>query len=239
MFQEQTVFLRQLTRQHLGIKLSDLQVAQFCKFGDLLLAWNQRFNLTRITAPSEVVVKHFIDSMALGKFVSGLHFADLGTGAGFPGIPLKILLPDLEVVLIDSLKKRLKFIEELIQILGLNGVQIVHSRIEDIGHNLQYRGYFDTVASRAVARLPVLLEYALPLLKLDGFFLAPKGAQFKSELREAKNALFQLGGAVEGIEDFHFGEMAEKRIIIQVRKIKETPSQYPRQAGIPAKRPIC
>lgn len=239
MFYEYAALIHQLTYQHIGSNLSDLQVTQLCDFGDLLLDWNLRFNLTRITDPQEVILKHFVDSMVLGKFISGETFADLGTGAGFPGIPLKILRPDLNIVLMDSLKKRLDFLEVVISTLHLKGVKTVHARVENFGRDICYRGSFDTASSRAVARLPVLLEYALPVLKVNGLFLAPKGSQFETELAESKKALFLLGGNVEGVEHFSLGEGAEHRAVIRIRKVKETPSQYPRQAGTPTKSPLA
>lgn len=238
MFTEHAPLIRQLTYQHIGSDLSDLQVTQLCNFGDLLLDWNQRLNLTRITEPHEVILKHFVDSMVLGKFISGMTFADIGTGAGFPGVPLKILRPDLDIVLMDSLKKRLDFLEVVINTLDLKGIKTVHARVEDFGNNPHYRGHFDTVSSRAVARLPVLLEYALPVLKVNGLFLAPKGPQYEVELAESGKALLLLGGTVEGIEHFNLGEGAEHRAVIMIRKLKETPSQYPRQAGTPTKSPL-
>ena len=238
MFKEYASLIQQLTYQHIGSDISDQQVTQLCNFGDLLLDWNQRLNLTRITDPQEVILKHFIDSMVLAKFISGVTFADLGTGAGFPGVPLKILRPDLDIVLMDSLKKRLDFLEVVIKTLNLKGIRTVHARLEDFGRNMHYRGHFETVSSRAVARLPALLEYALPVLKVNGLFLAPKGSQFEAELAESKKALLLLGGTVEGIEHFSLGEGAEHRAVIRIRKIKETPSQYPRQAGTPTKSPI-
>ncbi|MFZ3130310.1 MAG: 16S rRNA (guanine(527)-N(7))-methyltransferase RsmG [Desulfosporosinus sp.] len=238
MFKEYASLIQQLTYQHIGCDLSDLQVTQLCNFGDLLLDWNQRLNLTGITDPHEVILKHFIDSMVLAKFITGVTFADLGTGAGFPGVPLKILCPDLDIVLMDSLKKRLDFLEVVIKTISLKGIMTVHARVEDFGRNMYFRGHFDTVSSRAVARLPILLEYALPVLKVNGLFLAPKGSQFEVELAESKKALLLLGGKVEGIEHFNLGEGAEHRAVIRIRKMKETPLQYPRQAGTPAKSPI-
>ncbi|MHB8073472.1 16S rRNA (guanine(527)-N(7))-methyltransferase RsmG [Desulfosporosinus fructosivorans] len=238
MFREHASLIQLLTKQHIGSELSDLQVTKLCNFGDLLLDWNQRINLTRITEPHEVILKHFIDSMVLGKFINGLTFADLGTGAGFPGVPLKILRPDLDIVLMDSLKKRLDFLDVVIQALDLKGIKTVHARVEDFGRNVHYRGHFDTVSSRAVARLPVLLEYALPVLKVNGLLLAPKGSQYEIEVTESKRALLLLGGSIEGIEHFNLGEGAEYRAIIRIRKVKETPSEYPRQAGTPAKDPL-
>lgn len=239
MFRDHASLIQLLTKQHIGSHLSDIQVTQLCNFGDLLLDWNQRLNLTRITDPHEVILKHFIDSMVLGKFISGVTFADLGTGAGFPGIPLKILRPDLDIVLMDSLKKRLDFLDVVIKTLELKGIKTVHARVEDFGRDIHYRRHFDTVSSRAVARLPVLLEYALPVLKVNGLLLAPKGSQYETEVAESTKALLLLGGSVEGIEHFSLGEGADHRAIIRIRKVKETPSEYPRQAGTPSRVPIC
>lgn len=238
MFIEYASLIKGLTYEHIGFELSDQQVTQFCRFGDLLLEWNQRLNLTRIVEPNEVILKHFIDSMVLSKFIEGKSFADLGTGAGFPGIPLKILRPELKVVLMDSLKKRLDFLDLVIDNLGLTGVKTVHARAEDFGRDVRFRGSFDTVSSRAVARLPVLLEYALPTLKVNGLFLAPKGLQAEEELSEAQKALEMIGGKLEKIEHLNLGEGAEHRAIIIIRKTQETSSRYPRQAGTPTKKPI-
>ena len=238
MFQEFASFIQESTYKHIGYELTDTQITQLCHFGDLLLEWNQRLNLTRIIDPHEVILKHFLDSMVLSKFISGVSFADLGTGAGFPGVPLKILRPELDVVLMDSLKKRLNFLDIVIETLNLQGINTLHARAEDFGRDVHYRGYFDTVSSRAVARLPVLLEYALPVLKVNGLFLAPKGSQVNVELAESQKALSLLGGRVEGIEHFSLGEGAEHRAVVLIRKVTATPSQYPRQAGIPIKDPI-
>lgn len=238
MFQDFASFIKYSADKHIGQELSDQQVIQLCEFGNLLLEWNQRLNLTRIIDPHEVIMKHFIDSMVLGKFISGVLFADIGTGAGFPGIPLKILRPDLDIVLVDSLKKRLNFLDIVIKSLNLKGINTFHARAEDFGRNINYRAHFDIVGSRAVARLPVLLEYALPVLKLNGLFLASKGAQVDNELAESQKALKLLGGTIERVEHFNLGEGAEHRAVVLIRKIAETPSQYPRKAGTPGKDPI-
>lgn len=238
MFDEYSSLIRELTLENVGVNLSDVQVSQLCRFGDLLLEWNQRLNLTRIIDPKEVILKHFIDSMVLSKFIEGQSFADLGTGAGFPGIPLKIILPNLQVVLMDSLKKRLDFLDLVINDLCLENIKTVHARVEDFGQDIRFRQSFDTVSSRAVARLPVLVEYAIPVLKVNGLFLAPKGLQADQELSESHKALEVLGGKIEGIQYFKLGEGAEHRAVILIRKIHETPSLYPRQAGTPSKKPI-
>lgn len=238
MFNEYVSLIKGLTYKHIGCKLSELQVTQFCLFGDLLLEWNQKLNLTRITDPQEVILKHFIDSMVLSKFTQGTFFADLGTGAGFPGIPLKILRPELNVTLVDSLKKRLDFLDNVIKTLGLKTINTVHARAEDFGRDAYNREHFDSVSSRAVARLPILLEYALPVLKVNGLFLAAKGLQADFELAESEKALKILGGLSEGVEHFNLGESAEHRAVILIRKVKQTPIQYPRKAGTPTKNPL-
>lgn len=238
MFDEYSSVIQDLTFKHTGYVLTETQIVQFCLYGDLLQEWNSRMNLTRITEPHEVILKHFIDSMILAKFLSGVCFADLGTGAGFPGVPLKILRPELDVILMDSLKKRLGFLDVVINKLGLSGIRTVHARTEEFGNNPVYRGHFDTVSSRAVARLPILLEYALPVLKINGLFLAPKGSQTDIELAESHKALKLLGGEVEGVERYNLGEGAEYRTVVIIRKVKETPLQYPRQPGIPVKNPL-
>ena len=238
MFQSYAPLLNELTQKFINIKLTDFQLNQFCLFGDLLLSWNERMNLTRITDPYEVILKHFIDSMVIAKYITGTNFADLGTGAGFPGVPLKIIRPELNVFLIDSLKKRLDFLSVVAQELSLKNVMTVHARAEDFGRNNLYRGYFDAVSSRAMARLPILLEYALPLLKINGVFPALKGAQVDNELQESQKALRILGGKIKDVEYFDFGDVAEHRAVVLITKIKETPLKYPRKAGTPVKSPI-
>ncbi len=238
MFKEYSSLLKELTYKHVGCELTELQIIQFCQFGDLLLEWNQKLNLTRITDPQEVILKHFVDSMIFSRFTQGFTFADLGTGAGFPGIPLKIIRPELKITLVDSLKKRLDFLDTVIDSIGLIRINTVHARAEDFGRDAGYRGYFDTVGSRAVARLPILLEYALPVLKVEGLFLAAKGLQADHELAESQNALKILGGKANGIEHFNLGEVAEHRAVILIKKVKKTPSLYPRKAGTPTKNPI-
>ncbi|KLU67129.1 ribosomal RNA small subunit methyltransferase G [Desulfosporosinus acididurans] len=230
--------IKDLTLLNLGYKLSDEQVNQFCVYGDLLLEWNQKLNLTRIIEPLDIILKHFIDSMAIEKYLKGNKLADIGTGAGFPGLPIKILRPELDVILVDSLKKRLDFLDVVISKLKLKTTRTVHARAEDFGRNVQYRGTFDCVSSRAVARLPILLEYSLPILKKNGLFISLKGLQAQEELKESQAALNVLGGNVECVKTYNFGETAEHRAIIVIKKGKETPSRFPRKAGIPAKSPI-
>lgn len=238
MLPEHLRFFSNLVTTKLEITLSDIQLHQFSLYADLLIEWNQKINLTSIVEPEEIVVKHFLDSLTLVKCVKGEQIADIGTGAGFPGVPLKIFYPDKTFYLIDSLAKRLDFLNDIIQKLDLNKVETVHSRAEDIGRNNQFRSSFDTVVSRAVAKLPVLLEYAIPLLKVGGVFLAAKGSQGEEEIAEAENALLLLGAVIKDIQNFNLGSGAEHRSIIIVEKVKDTPSIYPRKAGTPAKKPL-
>lgn len=230
--------LRLTALEKLGIQLNSTQIEQFSFYADLLVEWNEKVNLTSITDPQEIVIKHFIDSLTLGQFVKGHRLADIGTGAGFPGIPLKILQPEIQLFLVDSLAKRLDFLEVVIDQLGLREVETVHSRAEDFGRNPKYRESFDRITSRAVARLPVLLEYAVPLLKENGLFLAAKGSQVDDEVTESKKALKVLGAKINGISRFTLGTEAEHRAVVIIEKIAQTPKAYPRKAGTPAKEPL-
>ena len=238
MFKDFAAYLEETSSAKLGVKLSSVQVEQFCRFGDMLVFWNERVNLTSIVEPREVILKHFIDSLALARCLSGGRLADIGTGAGFPGIPLKIWLPELEVVLIDSLGKRVEFLQEVIKELNLKGTCAVHARAEEAGRNKDYREQFDCVSSRAVARLPVLLEYAIPLLKIGGRFLAAKGSQVEEEVAESTSALEILGCRISAVEKFSLGEEAEHRAVIVVEKRRSTPPAYPRKPGLPGKKPL-
>jgi 16S rRNA (guanine527-N7)-methyltransferase len=238
MLPEQLALFRKLVVSKIGIKIEDNQLNQFSLYGELLVEWNEKINLTSITDPEEIMVKHFLDSLTLAQWVQGNDVADIGTGAGFPGVPLKIILPNKNFSLVDSLAKRLDFLQELILKLGLNKVNTIHARAEDFGRDTQFRGQYDTVVSRAVARLPVLLEYAIPVLKVGGVFLAAKGSQAEEEIKESGNALTILGARIKDIKKFNLGEGAEHRSIVIIEKIKETPRQYPRKAGTPSRKPL-
>lgn len=238
MLPEHRVLLEELAHSNLDIELNNLQLDQFMMYSNLLLEWNEKFNLTSITDPEEIVIKHFLDSLTLGKLIQGNRLADIGTGAGFPGVPLKILFPQLQLFLVDSLAKRLDFLKVVCENLGLKQVEVVHSRAEDFGRDPKYRETFDTVTSRAVARLPVLLEYALPLLKRGGHFLAAKGSMADEEVAESVKALQLLGGKIDKVVRFNLGSEAEHRAIVDIQKISITPKAYPRKAGTPAKKPL-
>lgn len=221
--------------------LTPRQSEQFRIFQEKLLAANQKFNLTRITTAKGVALKHFYDSL-LGLKVcawSGAkNILDLGTGAGFPGVPLKIMSPALPLVLVDSLQKRTLFLEELREALGLTATEVKHSRAEVLGHAKAYRENFSHVVSRAVAPLAVLLEYCLPFVQCGGFFLAYKGLAGRAEVCEAQTALQELGGQIVKEEAFSLPEQQGERLIIVVEKIKPTPLLYPRRPGRPLKRPL-
>ena len=224
-----------------GIDLAPSQLAQFDVYYRLLVEWNNRMNLTAITAEGEVYLKHFFDSVTPAfyfPFADVTSVADIGAGAGFPSLPLKICFPHLQVTIVDSLQKRISFLDHLVQELGLTGVTAVHARAEDAGQKPQLRESFDLVTGRAVARLNVLAEYCLPFVKVKGHFLAMKGANITMELHEAEKAIKLLGGKTSRVESFALpGEAGERNLVI-VEKVAATPKQYPRKAGIPAKKPL-
>ena len=197
-------------------------------------------NLTAITEPEEVAVKHMIDSLL--AFDEGLFpgklLADVGTGAGFPGIPLKIYCPELKVVLIDSLAKRLKFLENVIAELGLKEIKTVHLRAEEAGQNKEHREKYDLVTARAVARLAVLAEYCLPLVKVGGTFIALKGSKYQDEITDGKRAVKLLGGEILSAEEVSLPGLDDGRAIIRIKKTKISNGKYPRKAGLPDKQPL-
>lgn len=223
----------------LGVNVSQMQAKQLSQYADMLVEWNEKMNLTAITDTEGIVTKHFLDSLTpllTGK-VQG-RVIDVGTGAGFPGMVLKIARPDLQLTLLDSLNKRLSFLKEVAGTLKLDDVDFVHARAEDGGQNHVYRGKFDVAVSRAVANMTVLCELCLPFVKVGGYFLALKGPLADNELTSAKRAVSILGGQVEGIFEAQipFTDLSHK--IVMIKKVRQTPLQYPRKAGIPTKTPI-
>lgn len=225
-----------------GIELSDHQLEQFEKYYEILIEKNKVMNLTAITEKNEVIDKHFADSLALiksGVELNDQRILDLGTGAGFPGIPLKIAFPNLEIVLLDSLNKRIKFLNEVIETLGLSKITAIHGRAEDFAKQKEYREQFDYVVSRAVANLTVLSEYCIPYVKQDGYFLPYKSGDIKEEAKSAKKAVNILGGNIEDIISFEIPDTDMARTILKIHKIKVTPKRFPRKAGLPSKEPIC
>ena len=224
-----------------GISLSETQLRQFDRYQELLVEWNQKMNLTALTEPKDVAIKHMIDSVSVYDekwFSEGMSVIDVGTGAGFPGLPLKNLCPSLKVTLLDSLNKRVKFLETVVSELGLSDIVCVHARAEEAARQKQYRERFDAVVSRAVARLPILAEYDLPFVRVGGFFAAMKGAKYEEEAEEAKKAVKLLGGGETVLREIKLPGLEDKRGIIYIRKEKKTPSVYPRKAGTPEKNPI-
>ena len=225
-----------------GIDISDDKKEKLYRFYELLIEKNKVMNLTSITELKECTYKNFIDSISLIKIVKDLdskdyNIADLGTGAGFPGIPLAIVFPNLSLTLIDSLNKRIKFIQEVCENLGLENVNAIHSRAEDIARNKDYRESFDICVSRAVANLASLSEYCLPLVKLGGSFISYKSKGYDIEVNDAKNAIKLLGGEIKDSIKFELGEYGE-RILLDIKKIKSTSNKYPRKAGLPTKEPL-
>lgn len=215
------------------ITLTENQYEQFQKYFELLAEWNEKMNLTAITDESGVALKHFADSLSLLNFVDipqNSTLADVGTGAGFPGVVLKIARPDIKLTLIDSLNKRLVFLGEVCAQLGIEA-ELIHSRAEDGARDEKLRENFDFVASRAVARMNVLIEYCLPYVKVGGVFCAMKGAQANEEFKESLNAINTLGGKLENKYFFELPENGGERAIAVVRKVKNTPQKYPRQSG--------
>ena len=225
-----------------GIELSPNQLAQFERYYQLLVEWNQKINLTAITAQEEVYLKHFYDSLMplwmMPQADYGISVCDVGAGAGFPSIPLKIIHPEMKLTIVDSLQKRINFLTTLVEELGLTEVNCVHGRAEDVGQNPLYRGQFDLVTARAVASLNVLSEYCLPLTKQGGYFLALKALKSDEEVAQAKKAIATLGAKLEKQSETTLPIEEAARHFILIKKTKETPKQYPRKAGKPAKQPI-
>ena len=234
-FKEKTI----INVDKLGINLSEIQLKQFYNYINLLIEWNEKINLTAITEPDEVILKHFVDSLTIAKYIpDGTKIVDVGTGAGFPGIPLKIYRQDIEITLFDSLQKRINFLNEVIRELNLEKIETVHSRVEDFGKDKMYREKFDIATSRAVANLATLSEYLLPLVKVGGKVISMKGCLIEEELEHSKNAIKILGGKVEKVDEFDLPNSDISRNIVLINKIKETPNKYPRKAGEPSKKPL-
>ena len=225
----------------LGITLTDKQKQQFDKFYELLVEWNKVMNLTGITEYEEVNEKHFVDSLSIVKAIdmeSVKSVIDVGTGAGFPGIPLKIAFPHLKVVLLDSLNKRINFLNEVIAELGLTDIKTIHGRAEDYAKQTDYREKFDLCVSRAVANLSTLSEYCLPYVSADGLFVPYKSGEIDEELENSKKAVKILGGKIENVVKFQLPGTEIGRSFVKIRKISNTNKKYPRKAGLPAKEPL-
>lgn len=225
--------------EELGVKLSKEQAGMFFNYMNLLLEWNEKINLTAITEEKEVIVKHFVDSLTISKYIPvGASLIDVGTGAGFPGIPLKIIRDDLKITLLDSLQKRINFLDVVIKELKLKNIETIHARVEEFGKNSKYRESFEVATSRAVANLSTLTEYLLPLVKLRGIAICMKGSSVEEELENSKKAINVLGGKVSNVFEFDLPKTDIKRNVVIVDKINKTPSKYPRKPGMPSKEPI-
>lgn len=237
--------LREILGQ-INIDISDEQLGLFNTYYEMLIETNKVMNLTAITEKDEVIVKHFVDSIALIPFLkekygddfSELSLIDIGTGAGFPGIPLKIMLPDIKVTLLDSLNKRIKFLDSVIDTLSLKNIKTIHGRAEDYASDKVYRETFDFCVSRAVANLSTLSEYCLPFVAVDGMFISYKAGNLEEEINNSKKAIKVLGGKISKVEEFILPSTDNERVFVFINKIEKTPKTYPRKAGVPSKNPI-
>ena len=227
--------------KEIGIDLTDLQVDQFNRFYQMMVEKNKVMNLTGITEYGEVVKKHFIDSLSIVKIIDINKVStviDVGTGAGFPGIPLKIAFPHLKITLLDSLNKRIKFLNEVINETGLDNISTIHGRAEDFAKQNEYREQFDLCVSRAVANLATLSEYCLPYVKVGGKFVSYKSGEIDDEVENSKTAVKVLGGKISKIEKFQLQGTDIGRSFVEIKKVKNTGKKFPRKAGLPAKEPI-
>lgn len=237
-------FIVQMNKElmDINISLTDKQINQFFRYYEMMIDWNEKVNLTAITEMKEVITKHFVDSLTLNKIVIDMDekdymLIDVGTGAGFPGIPLKIVFPKLKVTLVDSLNKRVKFLNEVISRLELENIKLIHGRAEDLGHDNVSRETYDICVSRAVANLATLSEYCLPFVKPGGSFISYKSGKIEVELTASKGAIKKLSGEVDDIVTFKLPN-ADERSLIKIKKINRLNNKYPRQAGMPSKEPL-
>ena len=225
----------------LGVNITPNQIEAFQWYANELRSWNQRYNLTAITDPDEIYIKHFVDSLSclqVERFRPPGNIIDVGTGAGFPGIPLKIVYPQFQMTLVESIGKKMEFCRHVVSSLGLDGVDFVQARAEHLGKNVAHRERYDWAIARAVAILPVLLEYLLPFIKLGGRAIVQKGETGPAEAHSAEKALSILGGEIKQILPVELPRVTEDRYLIVVEKVACTPEKYPRKPGIPAKRPL-
>lgn len=228
-------------RQYFGLTLSPAQLELLARYADLLLEWNQKINLTAIRSPEEIRVKHFLDSLSCSLAIKGTDISkmiDIGTGAGFPGIPLKIIYPEMQLTLVESVTKKTQFLSEVVQVLGLEEVEIHPSRAETLGKQADHRESYPWAVARAVAGLPVLCEYLLPLVKIGGFMLAQKGDNALAELERAQSAIEILGGKTIETIPVELPGVTKERYLVKIEKVSPTPEKYPRREGIPSKRPL-
>lgn len=225
--------------KQISVEITEKGANMFYEYDKLLLDWNEKINLTAITDEREIILKHFIDSLTINRYIENAdNVMDIGTGAGFPGVPLKIVNENKRFILVDALNKRVNFLEEIKKVLNLKNLDLIHSRSEDLAKNLMYRENIDVVTSRAVANLRVLVEYMLPFIKLNGLCICMKGPNSKEEIIEAENAIKILGGKIENIDKIILPESEIERNIIIIKKVSNTPNKYPRKAGTASKQPL-
>ncbi len=223
----------------ININLTEKQITDFYDYMNLLIEWNKKVNLTAITEMDDVILKHFIDSITILKYLKeDDRIIDVGTGAGFPGIPVAIMNSNFNITLLDSLNKRIMFLDEVCKKLELKNIKTIHGRAEDFGQDNQTREKYDISVSRAVANLATLSEYLLPFVKVSGICICMKGPDAENEIEEAKFAIKEFGGKIEKVEKFMLPDSNMERNIIIIKKIKETPKKYPRKAGTPSKQPL-
>ena len=230
--------------QKMGINLHKEQVIKFSRYLDLLVQWNQKINLTSLKAPQEIIIKHFLDSIScikdINKYINieGISIIDVGAGAGFPGIPIKIAYPSIRLSLLEARKKKTIFLEKVTGEMNFQQVKILNGRAETFGKDADHRERYDIAISRAVARLNVLSEYCLPLVRVGGLFIAQKGRSYKEETEKSLKAVQVLGGELIGVESVRIPFLNQERYFLVIKKIKHTPSKYPRKEGFPKKRPL-
>ena len=230
------IFIEESKKNNIEIDQSKMQM--FYTYMREVLEWNEKINLTAITDEKMFIVKHFIDSLTINKYIKDYNtIIDIGTGAGFPGMPLKIMNPDKKFVLVDSINKKLNVIRDISQKINIKEIEIIHSRAEELAQNNSYRECFDIATTRAVSNITTILEYMLPFVKVGGYAICMKGPNFEDELKEAQNAISILGGSLEKIETINVDEELERNIII-IKKVKKTPIKFPRGQGKPLKEPI-
>ena len=223
----------------INIQIEQNQIEKFYKYMNLLIEWNKKINLTALIEENDIILKHYVDSLTALKYIENKKtIIDIGTGAGFPGIPISIMRNENDLTLVEYKNKKINFLHEVKNQRQIENINMIHSRAEDIGQDKKYRENFDYAISRAVANLSTLSEYLIPLVKIGGKIICMKGSETKTEIENAKNAIRQLGGKIAQIDEFNLPKTDMKRTIIIIEKLGETPTIYPRKAGIPSKNPI-